>query len=476
MSNATVAPAATPSSDGSPEDAIWVIISAFIIFTMQSGFGLLESGMVSRKNEANVIVKNMLDVALGGVAFWFFGFGLGFGPNTHGTNRMSGASNYFFWNLIDVDKEGMTYAQLFFQMSFATTATTIVSGAVAERVNLKAYIIFAVINTGLVYPLPAHWMWGGGWASQEGGLDFAGSAVVHMSGGAAAFVASAMLGPRHKRYGNDKLTYYMASPTNVVLGTFFLWWGWIGFNCGSTFGMTGGLWKIASRTAVVTMNGAMGGGIAAVITSAAMEHRRKYFLDIPQFVSGILGGLVSITAPAAVIEPWEGLLIGFIGGFVALGCIGLVNVMRVDDPVGCVGVHWGAGLWAMIATGFFANTDKIQGGDEGIFRGGSGKMLGMNIAFSLAVTLWSGGLTALQFLVLKYTLGIRMPLEDEILGSDQVEHNIVEDTELVSERNHSLGRHVVRADTLSKEMELKQDIRKRNTGNEVVKNGNVDVI
>merc|ERR1719318_1580209 len=410
---------------------------------MQSGFGLLESGMVSRKNEANVIVKNMLDVTLGGVAFWFVGYGLGFGPNNHGTEAMSGAGKYFFWNVIDVENEAHEYAKLFFQMSFATTATTIVSGAVAERVNLKAYIIFAIINTGLVYPFPAHWMWGGGWAGENGGLDFAGSAVVHMSGGAAAFVASAMLGPRHKRYGPNKLNYYMASPTNVVLGTFFLWWGWIGFNCGSTFGMNNGMWKIASRTAVVTMNGAMGGGFAAIIVSAALEYRRHYFLDIPQLVSGILGGLVSVTAPAAVIEPWEALLIGFIGGFIALGITVLVDKIHVDDPVGCVGVHWGAGVWAMIATGFFANTDKIQQGEEGIFRGGGGKMLGMNIAFSLATTVWSGGCTFILFLILKYTLGIRMTLEDELLGSDQVEHNINAHSK---RRKHTLSHCVVNSD------------------------------
>ncbi|XP_057308412.1 putative ammonium transporter 3 [Hydractinia symbiolongicarpus] len=429
-------------------DALWIIISSFIIFTMQSGFGLFESGMVSRRSEANVIVKNMLDVTLGGLAYWFIGFGFSFGPNTKDSAKMSGEG--YFLTDVDLNNEAHVYTQYFFQLSFATTATTIVSGAVAERIHLTSYIIFAIINTGLIYVFPAHWMWSSdGWLATNGAYDFAGSSVVHMSGGAAALVAAIILGPRRGRFdqSEEKRSFGMASPTNVVLGTFFLWWGWIGFNCGSTFAVTGGLWKVASRVAVVTMNGAIAGGFSAVLLCISLYCKRHYVLDIPQFVSGVLGGLVAITACASVISPWESIVIGFIGGIIANGVIALLNALKVDDPVGCFGVHWASGLWSMICVGLFAKKtspfDLVI--EDGLFKGGSGKLLAYNIAGAMAISVWSGGLTAIVFFILKYTIGIRMSYEQELLGSDQVEHNIVEDI-IPNEGNHVLGKHVAAAD------------------------------
>lgn len=422
-------------------DAMWVILSTFIIFTMQSGFGLLESGMVSRKSEANVIVKNMLDVVLGGIAYWFFGYGFSFGPNFKSTKKMSGAGQF----VLDVSLEdSFIYAKLFFHLSFATTATTIVSGAVAERVKLTSYMIFAAINTGFIYVYPAHWFWDkNGWLYGKG-IDFAGSSVVHMTGGIAALSATLLLGPRIGKYDGKK-NYYMASPTNVVLGTFFLWWGWIGFNCGSTFGMSNGTWLVASRVAVVTMNGAMAGGTSVVLFNLIMSLKRHYVLDIPEFVSGVLGGLVAVTAGANVIRPWEALVIGFIGGLVANGAITLLEKLKIDDPVGCFGVHYAAGLWSMIATAFFAE-DSGSADTTGIFRGGNGKLLGYNLAGCCAITVWSGGLAAIVLVVLKYTLGIRMSELEEEKGSDEVEHNVVEDVSDIEhiETKHALGKHVIR--------------------------------
>jgi len=449
MVNATVLPANPFGGAQGQEalDAIWVIICGFIIFTMQSGFGLLESGLVSRKSEANVMVKNMLDVSLGGIAYWVVGFGFSFGPNSKNSNVMAGEGDFVLDGTID---DGGKYAQYFFQLSFATTATTIVSGAVAERVKLPAYMIFAVINTGLIYVFPAHWMWDeNGWLYKGGAMDFAGSSVVHMAGGAAALAATLVLGPRHGKYDGSR-DYYMASPTNVVLGVFFLWWGWIGFNCGSTFAMSGGSWRIAARATVVTMNGAMAGGVSALAINLTLmlTKKRHYLIDIPEFVSGILGGLVAITASANVIRPWEALIIGFIGGLIAIGVIHLLEKLQIDDPVGCFGVHYGAGLWAMIATGLFAE-DSGDAATTGIFRGGNGNILAYNIAGSLAITVWSGGLVGIVFLVLKYTIGIRLKVDEEIRGSDEVEHNICEDVDVShlprSEQKHSLGKHVMRS-------------------------------
>ena len=228
------------------DDATWILTSAFIIFTMQSGFGLLESGMVSKKNETNIMVKNAVDVLYGGLSYWFFGFAFSFGRDD-GANAFSGFG--YFFTEASGSNMGQVYAKYCFQLSFATTATTIVSGAMAERVKLKSYIVFSFLNT-LVYCFPAHWMWEtNGWLNKLGAIDIAGCGPVHISGGVSGLVATLYLKARHGRFDADgkPVRKAMASPTGVLLGTFMLWWGWLGFNCGSTFGVTGIKWKLASR-------------------------------------------------------------------------------------------------------------------------------------------------------------------------------------------------------------------------------------
>ena len=225
-------------------DATWILTSAFIIFTMQSGFGLLESGMVSKKNEANIMVKNAVDVIYGGLSYWLFGFALSFGLSSHG-NAFAGYG-YFLTDAHE-SKMGQVFSKYFFQLSFSTTATTIVSGAMAERTNLKAYTMYSFLNT-LTYTIPAHWIWDEkGWLHTMGAVDIAGCGAVHLVGGVSGLVATLMLKPRTGRFDADAPPKHMASPTNVLLGTFMLWWGWLGFNCGSTFGISGMKWKLASR-------------------------------------------------------------------------------------------------------------------------------------------------------------------------------------------------------------------------------------
>lgn len=405
-------------------DAAFVIICTFIVFTMQSGFGLLESGMVSRKSEANVMVKNMMDVTIGGIAYWFVGYGLSYGPNDKPSTAMSGEG--FF--IVDVDQNGpnaYVYISFIFQLSFATAATTIVSGCVAERIKLGPYIIFAILNTGLIYPIPCRWVWvEGGWLYGKV-HDFAGSCVVHMAGGASALAGSLLLGPRLGRFtGKGKIP--MASPTNLVLGTFFLWWGWIGFNSGAAFAVTGSKWRNIGRVATVTMNGAMGGGASVVLLNVLLSKKRGYFCDIGEFCAGILGGLVSITGGVNVFHPWEGLLIGFIGGLVTIGFERLLDKLKIDDPVGCFAVHWGAGLWAMIATGFFAEMNGKNDRKNGVFRGGNGETLGWNILCCIVISAWHFFLGGMVFGALRLVVGIRLSEEDEIKGSDAVEHGILE--------------------------------------------------
>lgn len=230
-----------------PDDATWILTSAFIIFTMQSGFGLLEAGMVSKKNETNVMAKNVIDVVYGGLSYWLFGFAFSFGQIK--SNSFCG----FGYFMMDADDDEMSlFAKYFFQLSFATTATTIVSGAMAERVSLKAYMVYSFVNT-ISYCFPAHWLWAkDGWLAKLGAIDIAGCGPVHLVGGVSGLVATLMLKPRVGRFDSKKevsgQAVPMASPSNVLLGTFMLWWGWLGFNCGSTFGITGGKWKLASRS------------------------------------------------------------------------------------------------------------------------------------------------------------------------------------------------------------------------------------
>lgn len=228
-----------------PDDATWILTSAFIIFTMQSGFGLLESGFVSRKNETNIMVKNAIDVIFGGLAYWIFGFAISFGDSEL-SNGFTSWGNFF----LDTDHEDFAvFAKYFFQLSFATTATTIVSGAMAERVNINAYIAFSFVNT-LSYSFPAHWIWHhDGFLKQMRAVDVAGCGPVHLVGGVASIVAAVMLKPRKNKFDEHgkPRKLQMGSSTNVLLGTFMLWWGWLGFNCGSTFGISGIKWKVASR-------------------------------------------------------------------------------------------------------------------------------------------------------------------------------------------------------------------------------------
>ncbi|KAI8506260.1 Ammonium Transporter Family, partial [Branchiostoma belcheri] len=386
------------------DDATWILTSAFIIFTMQSGrkiggmsglepgtsrfrvehsaatphdprksiiarvpsnpaqflsyteirFGLLESGTVSPKNEVNIMVKNASDVLYGGLAYWMFGYAFSFGDSPW-SNAFCGLGQFF----VDAEeaKMGWVFSKFFFQMSFATTATTIVSGAMAERTKLQAYMAFCVLNT-LVFCFPSHWAWDSkGWLNKMGYVDVGGAGPVHLLGGVCSLVATLILGPRHGRWDRDEAPP-MGSPTNALLGMFMLWWGWLGFNCGSTFGITGGKWKLAARSAVSTITASMGGGIVAVVLSYVTKKRK---FDISYLINGILGALVGVTGICALAHPWEGLAIGAVGSF--LSCVGteMMVKLRIDDPVGCFPVHGLCSVWAILAVGIFGHVDGLEG-------------------------------------------------------------------------------------------------------------------
>ena len=390
---------------------------------MQTGFGMLEAGCVSAKNVANIMMKNVVDVAIGGLTYWVVGYGLSFGPEGTSYIRWGG----FFTASNDEAVLGNLYTHYFFQFSFATAATTIVSGAVAERMRLDAYMIFSCLNI-LVYSLPACWAWAPqGFLAKLGFFDFAGACVVHMSGGASALVAAGMLGPRLGRF-TDPDAFEMSSPVTALTGTFMLWWAWLAFNCGSTFGISNGLWRTSSMVAVTTINGSIGGALVGLVMSVVLTYRRnavahKFHFDIGHTIQGVLGGLVGITASCAVITPRDALFIGGIGGLIAILVEPLLHWAHVDDPVGAVAVHFGAAVWSTISVGIFGRDffGRLDG-KSGLVYGGSWELLVVQATGVATVAVWAMATTGLIFFVMKLTIGIRMPFRDEVIGADWTEH------------------------------------------------------
>ncbi|XP_013397780.1 putative ammonium transporter 3 [Lingula anatina] len=403
------------------DDATWILTSSFIIFTMQSGFGLLESGAVSHKNEVNIMVKNTMDVLFGGITYWLFGYGISFGE-APGSNPFMGVG---YWAVDVPDAEmGVVYSSYIFQLSFATTATTIVSGAMAERTRLTAYILFSFLNT-IVYSFPAHWIWGrNGFLNTLGAIDIAGSGVVHLCGAVTGLVAAILLKPRSGRYDDGPNELPLGNPTNAIVGMFMLWWGWLGFNCGSTFGISGGKWKLAAKSAATTINASIGGGIAAVIFSY-IKNKRKY--GVSDLVNGILGSLVSITASCAVVRPWEALVIGALGGVITIATVSLMDRIKIDDPVSTFAIHGSAAVWGLLAVGLFVEIDYLEDmtkGHAGLFKGGGMYLLGVQSLAVICIIVWSAALSVLMLYAIHKTIGLRMTPEEEMLGADLVEHNI----------------------------------------------------
>lgn len=273
------------------DDVAWIMVASIIIFTMQTGFGLLESGIVSRKNEVNIMMKNVVDVVLGGFTYWLFGYGLSYGRSSY-TNPFVAFGDFMVDPDIANPLMGQVFTSFFFQLSFATTATTILSGTVAERINFHAYCLFSLINT-VVYCVPAGWVWGEhGFLKSLGVVDIAGSGPVHLLGGASALAAGIMLGPRLHRYDKGASAPPMGNPINACVGLFFLWWGWLAFNSGSTYGLSGSKWEYAARSAFMTILSSFGGGMYA-LGHSMMKHKGK--LDPSDLINGILGALVGIT-------------------------------------------------------------------------------------------------------------------------------------------------------------------------------------
>ncbi|EPB78685.1 hypothetical protein ANCCEY_02204 [Ancylostoma ceylanicum] len=320
---------------------------------MTSGFGLLESGRVSSKDEINIMVKNVVDVIFGGLSYWMFGFGFTFGHSVNYGNAFIGLGDFFFDPVShDENTEGWTYASFIYQMSFATTTSAIVSAGMAERVRLKAYIIISFVMT-LIHSIPAHWVWSdNGILFKFGVIDSAGCSVVHLVGGISGMIATIYLRPRQKRFGKMGKKR-MSNPTNAILGTFMLWWGWLAFNTGSTYGVTHGKWYLAARSAVGTIMASVGGGITSLLISRFVTRR----IEVDMIIDGMLASLVSSSACCGCFTPWQAFVVGSFGAGFALLSYPLLEWAEVDDPVGVIPVHVIGSIWGMMSAGIFARDD-----------------------------------------------------------------------------------------------------------------------
>ncbi|RLU23151.1 hypothetical protein DMN91_005429 [Ooceraea biroi] len=408
----------------SQEDSNWIVTSSFMILTMQTGFGMLESGCVSLKNEVNIMMKNVVDIVLGGLTYWIFGFGFSFGmyePN----NPLIGIGGLLLDPPIDDEYMGSICAAFLFQLSFATTSTTIVSGAMAERCNFKAYCLFSFLNT-IVYCLPAGWVWGDhGFLNRMGVVDIAGSGPVHLVGGVSALACAIMLGPRVGRYDNGIDPLPLGCPVNAIMGLFVLWWGWLAFNSGSTYGVTGDRWKYAARAAVSTMMGSMGGGLVGLGFSLTNPNG----IDILSQINGILGALVAITGGCFLYSAWEAMVIGMIGGFITCISMPALDKIRIDDPVGAAATHdvGASGIWGVVAIGLFADNPyplDTTSGRKGLFKGGGWYLLGVQSLSALCLSAWSFISSIILLWLIDKVIPIRMSVYEEVLGADLVEHRI----------------------------------------------------
>jgi Amt family ammonium transporter len=414
-------------------DTIWVMLTAFLVFFMNLGFGLVESGFCRAKNTVNILFKNFVVFAVSSIAFLLLGFGLMFGDG----NPLIGLSGLFFASGADnspaladayqgvyhaLNWTGVPFwAKFFFQLVFAGTAATIVSGAVAERIKFKAFIIFTLFMVGIIYPVGGHLIWGGGWLASKGFLDFAGSTVVHSIGGWAALAGIIVLGPRIGKYGKDGKVNAIPghSMTSAAIGVFVLWFGWFGFNPGSTMAADG---PSIAHVATTTNIAAAAATLSSMITAWLLLGKPDFGMSL----NGCLAGLVAITAPCAFVSVPSALIIGIIAGIIVVLAVFFFDRIRIDDPVGATAVHLANGVFGTIALGLFADPTVCPAAavaKKGLLLGGGMAQLGPQL-LGVAVIAVAVFLLSLVFWYVTKALsnGIRVSEEEEVEGLDYNEH------------------------------------------------------
>lgn len=403
----------------------WYLIGAALVFWMQAGFAMVETGFTRAKNAGNIIMKNLMDFCIGTVVFSLLGYTLMMGEDT--LFGLVGMPNMDLWvnfkNFIASPAEGFTGASTFvFNLVFCATAATIVSGAMAERTKFSAYCIYSGVISLIVYPIEAHWVWGGGWLSQLGFHDYAGSAAIHTVGGIAALIGAAILGPRIGKYVKDKngkVTKVNAIPGHSIplgaLGVFILWFGWYGFN--------GAAATSPSELASIFMTTTIAPAVATVTTMLYTWFKNGK-PDVSMCLNASLAGLVGITAGCDSMDALGASIVGIVSGILVVVVVEFLDLkLHIDDPVGAVGVHMANGIWGTIAVGLLANPDAPSG-LSGLFYTGSAAQLGIQLLGIVSIAIYTAIFMVITFVVIKNTNGLRASAEDEIAGLDPSEHGL----------------------------------------------------
>ncbi len=396
---------------------VWFLIGAALVFWMQAGFAMVETGFTRAKNAGNILMKNLMDFCIGTVVFILIGFGLLFGEDLVGLIGKPGFD-------IFTDYANFDWSNFVFNLVFCATTATIVSGAMAERTKFLSYCIYSAVISAFIYPVEAHWIWGGGWLSQIGFHDFAGSCAIHMVGGISALIGAWLLGPRIGKFVKDakgRITKVNAFPGHNLpigcLGVFILWLGWYGFNGAACTSVE----QLGSVFVTTTVAPAIATVVCMIFTW--IKYGKP---DVSMCLNASLAGLVAITAPCDVTDVTGAIIIGAVAGLlVVFGVWFLDNKLRVDDPVGAVAVHCLNGIWGTIAVGLFATT-SAPGNDSivGLFYGGGFKQLGLQLAGFASVAAWTTVMITITFLVIRATVGLRVSEEEEIVGLDSCEHGL----------------------------------------------------
>ena len=396
---------------------IWFLIGAALVFWMQAGFAMVETGFTRAKNAGNIIMKNLMDFCIGTVMFILIGFSLLLGEDFLGFIGKPGFDIFTSYSNFD-------FSNFVFNLVFCATTATIVSGAMAERTKFLSYCIYSAVISALIYPIEAHWIWGGGWLAQLGFHDFAGSCAIHMVGGISALIGAAMLGPRIGKFTKDKsgkITKVNAFPGHNLpigaLGVFILWFGWYGFN--------GAACTSGDQLASVFLTTTVAPAVATVVCMffTWLKYGKP---DVSMCLNASLAGLVAITAPCDVTDCLGAIIIGFVSGLLVVFGVWLLDYkLHVDDPVGAVAVHMMNGIWGTIAVGLFATT-SVPGNDtvKGLFYGGGFKQLGIQLLGFVTVAAWTAVTITIAFVIIKKTIGLRVTEEEEIVGLDSMEHGL----------------------------------------------------
>jgi Amt family ammonium transporter len=409
-------------------DVVWLFIGSILVFIMQAGFALVETGLTRAKNATNITMKNVMDFCFGAIVYWALGWGFMYGKDALG--GLIGTDQFFYSPMeVNIDN-GNFFKTWFFQVVFAATAATIVSGAMAERTQFKSYLIYTCFISAFIYPISGHWVWGGGWLANlpTPFHDFAGSTVVHSVGGWAAFMGAIVLGPRMGKYvkgADGQITVKAIQGHNIpyaALGVLLLFFGWFGFNGASTGIATiggGGIWSglNIARVCVTTTLAASAGAVSALIFSWIWFKKP----DASMTLNGLLAGLVGITAPCAVVSAGASIVIGLIAGVLVVLAVEFIDkVLKVDDPVGAVSVHCVCGIFGTLAVGIWANAPEE--GVVGLLHGGGSAQLGSQLIGIVSVGAWAALVSLALFFIIKAITGLRVSPKEELMGLDLSEH------------------------------------------------------